>query len=685
VSLAQLLLVGGSIGGLSFALGRRSGLALSESYRQNATVVELSSHLERRLQAPIQINALNQRWLQLQPERQRNVPALGERFWHQLQAFDVDYINFGAADGSFVGVERKRDGSLQLLEDSERQGRGVLAVYALNEQGTPQRLLERIPGMTALHEEAWYTETAKAGRPLWSSIYAWEDQPEVFSISHNAPVKGPNGQLQGVVGVDLVLGNLSQWLARIWRHQRGLALIVEGDGRLVASSRPELTLQRDPQGMGRAQLSELNHPLAQALRRRYFPGKRPPPLGGREAKAQLSQVRLGGQTLLLSATPWGQEQGLNWILLTALDAEAASHAAERDSLLGLLLASAALAAAAALSYRQIRGLLLPLRQLEGASTGVRDHLVHASGPATPSDLHFTSGVTHRAGAELVALDRAIGDLVEAYNAANQRLQEGRERERLRDAQTLALLKDKLRSSLQAAAVAHEIKEPLSVVLLQSQLLLEGSGKTKTVSLPAPWRTGLQTICREAQRVGSTIETMRTLLRSAQSEQQPLDLRDVVASALLYARSGGSTARVPIDSSQLEQTRPQQDPEPAWIHGDAVQIQIAIINLLRNAAEVLLQAAVPEPLIRLRLWPQDGCWWLEVLDNGPGLSPATAEAIAPHTTKPQGSGLGLFVVRTTMENHRGSLEIHDSPTGGACLRLRFPARNAPPPELPTTGD
>jgi signal transduction histidine kinase len=276
-------------------------------------------------------------------------------------------------------------------------------------------------------------------------------------------------------------------------------------------------------------------------------------------------------------------------------------------------------------------------------------------------------------------------LVEAYNAANQRLQEGRERERLRDAQTLALLKDKLRSSLQAAAVAHEINQPLSVMLLHSQLLLEGSGQAKTGSLPAPWRAGLQTICREAQRVVSTIETMRTLLRSAQSEQQRLDLRDVVASALLYARSGGSTARVPIDSSQLEQSRPLQEPEPAWIDGDAVQIQIAIINLLRNAAEVLLQAAVPEPLIRLRLWPQDGCWWLEVLDNGPGLSPATAEALAPHTTKPQGSGLGLFVVRTTMENHRGGLEIHDSPTGGACLRLRFPARSAPPPDLPTTGD
>ncbi len=680
VSLVQLLLVAGGIGGLSFSLGRRSGLALSESYRQNASVVELSSHLDRRLQAPLQINALNQRWLQQQPGRQRDFRALGERFWSQLQTFDVDYINFGAVDGAFLGMERGRDGALQLHEDSERQGRGVLAVYALDQRGQPSRLLERIPGMTALHEEPWYTETARAGRPLWSSIYAWEDQPEVFSISHNAPVRTPDGQLQGVVGVDLVLSQMSQWLAGIWRHQQGLALIVEPDGRLVASSRPELTLQRKGKQVRRAHLRELRQPLAQALQRRYFASDRPTAPTPGSGASQLSQVQLGGRTLLLGATPWGQEQGLNWILLTALDADAASTAAQRASLLGLLTALAALALAAALSQRQIRGLLQPLRQLEGAADTVRQRLLAPAGPTTRTDLQFSSGIDAAAGSELLALDRAISDLVEATNTANQRLQQTLERERLRDAQTLALLKDKLRSSLQASTIAHEIHQPLSVLLLNSQLLLKSSGQPTGATLPTPWRTGLETICREANRVVSTIETMRALLRSAETDHQRLDLREVASSALLYARSGGSTARVPIDSTDLDHSQ-----QPAWIDGDAVQIQIAIVNLLRNAAEALLQAAIPEPWIRLRLERQAEDWWLEVADNGPGLAASMEQAIAPHTTKAQGSGLGLFVVRTTMENHGGTLEIDRSESGGACLRLCFPARNAPGGDLPSTGD
>ena len=680
VSLVQLLLVAGGIGGLSFSLGRRSGLALSESYRQNASVVELSSHLERRLQAPLQLNALNQRWLEQQPARQRDFRALGERFWHQLQTFEVDYINFGAADGAFLGVERGRDGALQLHEDSAEQGRGVLAVYALDPRGRPSRLLERIPGMTALHEEPWYTETARAGRPLWSSIYAWEDQPEVFSISHNAPVHSPDGRLQGVVGVDLVLSQMSQWLAGIWRHQRGLALIVEPDGHLVASSRPELTLQRNGTQVRRARLSELQNPLAQALQRRYFASDRPTEPTPSKGASQLSQVQLGGRILLLGATPWGQEQGLNWILLTALDAEAASTAAERASRLALLTALVALALAAALSPRQIRGLLQPLRQLERAADAVRQRLLAPAGPAPRPALQFSSGLDRASGSELLALDRAISDLVEATNTANQRLQQGQERERLRDAQTLALLKDKLRSSLQAATIAHEIHQPLSVLLLHSQLLLERGGAAGGEALPPGWRTGLQTICQEANRVVSTIATMRALLRSAQADHQRLDLREVASSALLYARSGGSSARVPIDSTDLDQGE-----EAAWIDGDAVQIQIAIVNLLRNAAEALLQAAIAAPWIRLRLQQRRDTWWLEVADNGPGLPAGIEQAIAPHTTKAEGSGLGLFVVHATMENHGGALEIGPSESGGACLRLGFPARHAPGGDLPSTGD
>ncbi len=671
VSALQLLLVTGGFSLLSYSLGRRSGLEISEGYRQNASVVDLSIRLSSKLSYPIWINALNLNWLKADPARQQNVAAISERFWNQMTVFPVDYINIGLADGAFVGLERTAEGELLLNEDTSRSGRGSMAVYAMGDSGQRGALLERIPGMAATHEEAWYVDTAKAGKPSWSSIYAWEDQPEVFSISYNAPLFGPNRSLQGVVGVDMVLSHLSTWLQGVWKSREGIAVIVEPSGELVACSLPELTLIKQAGSVKRANLRALSNPLIQELSKAFQaaarqPGQTSPPV----------RVRVQGQAYTVQASPWGQEEGLNWTLLTALAASPSSAAAEQSSALALVAAAAALAGALVLMSRQIRALLDPLDQLESASRELGQALATPSA-ASDSSLHFKSGLTNNAGEELMALDGAISELVERYNALTTNLQQAQERERFRDAQTLALLKDKLRSSLQAAAVAHEINQPLSVLLLNSQLLLERSQQPGSPVLPEAWQAQLQSMRHEADRVVLTIEKMRALLRNVQTEHQRLDLREVAQSALLYARSGGSLSRLTVDSSRLDQQQ-----EPAWIDGDAVQIQIAIVNLLRNAAEAVSDSSLGHPWIGISITREGEHWCLSVADNGPGLPPGILDQTPLETTKASGSGLGLFVVHTTMENHHGELRCSTSAQGGAVLELVFPAQTRP---LPTTGD
>ena len=669
LSALQLVLVGGSLSVLSFAIGRRSGLEISETYRQNASVVELSTRLSRKLSYPRWINTLNLAWLEQNPGRVSEYAAMAERFWNQMRAFPVDYINYGGADGRFIGMERGDDGELLLNEDTSRSGRGSMAVYAMK-QGQRGELLERIPGMTETHEEAWYTDTAKAGKPLWSSIYAWEDQPEIFSISYNAPLFGANRNLLGVVGVDMVLSQLSTWLEQVWKGRDGLALIVEPDGTLVASSRPSQTLSRSKGQVERSRLAALSDPMAQALHQRLK--------GGANGKPERAQI--DGHPYSLVATPWGTDEGLNWILLTSLTVEPGTAAADRDALIALLASAGALAGAAALTNRQIRSLLYPLRQLESTSEQLSQKLRRATSQLQPESLQFHSGVTDQSGEELVSLDGALRQLVDGYNRLTSELREreaslaeAREKERYRDAQTLALLKDKLRSSLQAAAVAHEINQPLSVLLLNSQLLIKQTEKVDLSTLPSGWKQQVEGIRHEADRVVLTIEKMRALLRNVQTEHQRLNLREISQSALLYARSGGSTARVAIDSMALE-----REDAPAWIEGDAVQIQIAIVNLLRNAAEALIDAQTANPWIGISIEAQGDQWCLDVADNGPGLPQSLLDQLPLQTSKASGSGLGLFVVQTTMENHSGQLDVATSPQGGALLRLRFPA-------LPSSGD
>ncbi|MFM7651989.1 MAG: sensor histidine kinase [Vulcanococcus sp.] len=358
----------------------------------------------------------------------------------------------------------------------------------------------------------------------------------------------------------------------------------------------------------------------------------------------------------------GKEEGLNWVLLTAVPANQVTSASQRSASLALVFSGLALLVTLRLANRQILGLLRPLNRLQRAATELAGRLDRPQDGA----LQFHSGISSTDGAEMEALETAISLLVERFNSMNEALRHAAERERLRDAQALTLLQNKLRSSLEAAAVAHEINQPLSVVLWNCQLLLERLQAEPQLELPEGWRERISSISAEAERVVATIETMRTLLRIVQTEPQRLDLREVIRSALLYMRSGKLDPHLTIDEQGLAATDP-----PAWIAGDAVQIQIASVNLLRNAAQALAEAGTKAPWIGISL-TRDGAWWtLSVADNGPGFPPAFNSEAPLESTRAGGSGLGLFVVRTTMENHLGEMSVGSSLRGGALVSLRFP--------------
>lgn len=232
------------------------------------------------------------------------------------------------------------------------------------------------------------------------------------------------------------------------------------------------------------------------------------------------------------------------------------------------------------------------------------------------------------------------------------------------------LEAKLRTSLTAAAVAHEIKQPLSAILLHSRLLhsrLEQLPDGQVRSLLQPL---LEQQLGESERVVTTIEKMRMLLRNVQTEQQRLDLCNVIASTRLYLRPLFQRHGVSVVAGGLEQ--------PQWLLGDASQLQMALSNLIRNAVEAISQGQVAEPCLQLSLerrTDSHGSPWLElrVADNGPGFADLQLEQLLLASTKPQGSGLGLFVVNAAVQIHGGSLRLGRSvELGGAEVLLRLPA-------------
>jgi PAS domain S-box-containing protein len=255
------------------------------------------------------------------------------------------------------------------------------------------------------------------------------------------------------------------------------------------------------------------------------------------------------------------------------------------------------------------------------------------------------------------------------------LEQARQRQRRLEEEQRRRLEQKLRTSLAAAAVVHEINQPLSALLLNAQL----SRQRLLISEWGPnsdaLETSLNSMVNQAEQVVDTMHKMRSLLRSVGSEPRPLDLAAVVESALLGITPRLQSARVRLRRQGLDQ--------PCPLLGDAEQLQVAISNLLRNALEAL-SAGGPgarEACIEVGLQRLPEELVVAVGDNGPGISASVLESLPLQSTKPDGTGIGLYLVQTAVENHSGRLAFERSSLGGAEVRLHLPLRAAAQPAIP----
>ncbi len=249
----------------------------------------------------------------------------------------------------------------------------------------------------------------------------------------------------------------------------------------------------------------------------------------------------------------------------------------------------------------------------------------------------------------------------AARAAEAEIQ--RQREALHQSEKMAAFGSLL------AGVAHELNNPLSIVIGNALMLAEAA-ETEAPALAER----AQRVQAAAERCGRIVRSFLAMARQRETQQRPVALNGIVDATLQLLAYGLRTGGVAV-----MQDVPADLPVLVC---DPDQVQQVLINLLVNARQALEEQPPPRE-VRIAASADADTMTITVSDNGPGIQDAIRARIFDpfFTTKPVGSGtgIGLGVSRGIVEAHGGTLSLAASHGGGATFVLRLPLRQACRPE------
>ena len=214
----------------------------------------------------------------------------------------------------------------------------------------------------------------------------------------------------------------------------------------------------------------------------------------------------------------------------------------------------------------------------------------------------------------------------------------------------------------ATLVTHELSQPLASIRFNAK------AAEMMLRSPEPDLRELGAIVGDIhgaeERAGDVIRRMRSLLKKTPYEASRLDLNQLVAETVDFL---SMLAR--RDNTELASAYSAQ---PVTVHGDPVQLQQVVTNLIVNAIEAMKHLPHDSRIVRIAVSRSDAIAEVSVADNGPGIPADQVESIFTpfFTTKHDGMGIGLSITRTIVEAHGGEISATSSDSG-ASFRMTLP--------------
>lgn len=275
-------------------------------------------------------------------------------------------------------------------------------------------------------------------------------------------------------------------------------------------------------------------------------------------------------------------------------------------------------------------------------------------------VRFTSDLSPETSqARAVVSHDEVGALAHAFNAMLDRL--GRSQEALVRSEKLAL------AGLFAARVAHDIRNPLSSIKMQTQLVkarLRDDAETSAT---------LEAVLRDINQVESVIRDLLEVARPGDLKRVAASPNAVVQEALQHLAAQFSHRRIVVETALADHL--------PMLPLDTPRLKQALLNVLVNASEALPTGG------RITVSTAAAGRGVEIgiCDDGIGVETVVIDKVFDPfvSTKTDGVGLGLVNARAVVEGHGGTIRLANATPRGVCVTITLPEQ--PLPEQPLPGD